>query len=434
MEQLLLGGVVVGVLFVLLGSGVWVAFSLLGVAWCAMFFFSGAPAGKVLATSVWGVVASWPLTALPLFIWMGEILFRTKLAEDMFRGLAPWLSRLPGQLIHVNVAGCGIFAAVSGSSAATAATIGRMTLPELDRRGYDKDIAIGSLAASGSLGMLIPPSIVMIVYGVAAEVSVARLFIAGVLPGLLLMGLFMGFIAIWSLLNRHRMPPPEPSVPFTVRLRESAGLLPVLLLILLVIGSIYAGIATPTEAAVVGVVGALALSLFSGSLTRRSFWESVTGAAFTSCMITFILAAAAFLSVAMGFTGLPRDIGVWIAAMELSPYTLILVLTIFYIFLGCFLDGISMIVLTTAVILPTVQSAGIDPLWFGVYVVIVVEMSQITPPVGFNLFVVQGLTGDDILRVARAALPYFLLMIVAVAIITAWPEIVTFLPRTMTHG
>lgn len=427
-EQALIAVVGLTVLFVLLGSGVWVALSLLGVGYVSMALFTSVPVGKVLATTIWGATANWSLTALPLFIWMGEILFRTRLAEDMFKGLSPWLSRLPGRLIHVNVVGCGIFAAVSGSSAATAATVGRLTLPELAERGYDRSLSIGSLAASGSLGMLIPPSIVMIVYGVAAEVSIARLFIAGLLPGLLLMVFFVAYVMIYASIYPVVPKETEPRFSLGQKLRSARHLLPVILLIVGVIGSIYSGIATPTEAAAVGVLGAFAISGVNRSLNRASFAASLRGATYTSCMIAFIMAAAAFLSAAMGFIGLPRMIGETVAAMGLGPYALIAVLTIFYIVLGCFLDGISMVVLTTAVILPAVEITGIDLLWFGVYIVLVVEMSQITPPVGFNLFVVQSITGDNIFTIARAAFPFFLIMILAVASIMVFPQIVTMLP------
>ena len=434
MDQALGGVFLIVVMLALLAGGVWVAFSLLGVAWLAFALFTSAPMLKVLPTTVWSMVASWPLTALPLFIWMGEILFRTRLAADMFRGLEPWLTRLPGRLLHVNVLACGIFAAVCGSSAATAATIGRMTLSELETRGYNRSLSLGSLAASGSLGMLIPPSIVMIVYGITAEVSIARLFIAGVIPGLVMMALFMSYIMLWSV--AHPSANRSDGKRFTWRETFAAGrsLMPILLLIVAVIGSIYGGIATPTEAAVVGVVGALVIAYATGGLTRRSFIESLTATTRTSCMIMFILVAAAFLTAAMGFLGTPKQMGAWISAMKLGPYELIVILLLFYIVLGCFLDGISMIVLTMAVVVPAVQAVGIDLIWFGIFVVIVIEMSQITPPVGFNLFVVQSLTGVNIVEVARAALPFFVLMIVMVILMTVFPEIVTFLPRTMTHG
>ncbi|WP_158043550.1 TRAP transporter large permease [Skermanella pratensis] len=431
MDPLILSAVLIVLLLLLLASGIWVALSLLAVGLIAMVFFTSAPSGLVMATTVWGASASWTLTALPLFIWMGEILFRTRLSEDMFQGLAPWMARLPGRLMHVNIVGCGIFAAVSGSSAATCATIGRMSLPELKRRGYDERMSIGTLAGSGTLGLLIPPSIIMIVYGVAADVSIGRLFIAGVLPGVLLIALFMGYVAIWSLMNPDRTPPGGPATTLGERLRASRRLIPVVVLIAAVIGSIYSGIATATEAAALGVAGALVLSAASGTLTWNSFRESLMGAMVTSSMIAFILAGAAFLTVAMGFTGIPRVLAQFINDLGLSPLALLAALTAFFVLLGCFLDGISMVVLTTSVVMPMVQAAGIDPLWFGIYIVLVVEMAQITPPVGFNLFVLQGLTGRDILYVARAALPFFMILVTAIVLVTVFPGIVTWLPAQM---
>ncbi|CAG36086.1 TRAP transporter large permease [Desulfotalea psychrophila] len=420
-----------GLLFLLLGSGIWVAFSLLGVGIIGMMVFTDAPVGNVLATTVWGASNSWALAALPLFIWMGEILFRSKLSENMFEGLAPWLTHLPGRLLHVNIFGCGIFAAVSGSSAATAATIGKMSIPELTQRGYPEKMILGTLAGSATLGLLIPPSIILIVYGVATEQSIARLFIAGLLPGVLLVTLFVGYVIIWSLLNKEQIPMEENNLSFMEKVRGTKRLIPVILLIGGVLGSIYTGIASPTDAAAVGVVLALLLSRATGSLCKETFIEGLLGATRTSCMIAFILAGAAFLTVAMGFTGIPKSLATWIGTMDLSPYALLGALTIFFVVLGCFLDGISVVVLTTSVIMPMVQAAGIDPLWFGIFVVIVVEMSQITPPVGFNLFVIQGLTGINILRVAHAALPFFLLLLTALAIITVVPEVVTLLPNMM---
>lgn len=432
MDALAIGGILIVVLFVLLGGGVWVAVSLLGVGWVAMEAFTSAPTGLVLANRVWGASASWALTPLPLFIWMGEILFRSRLSEDLFAGLAPWVRRLPGGLMHVNVLGCGLFAAVSGSSAATAATIGRMSIPELRRRGYPERMVIGTLAGSATLGLLIPPSIILIVYGFSAELSIARLFVAGVLPGLMLVVLFMSFVVVWSLLNPGQTPPADPPVPLPERLRRALRLIPVLLLIVAVIALIYAGYATPTEAAALGVVGALLLAAMLGGLTWRTVLDSVMGATRTSCMIAFILAGASFLTVAMGFTGIPRALAQAIAALELSPYVLLVALTLFFVVLGCFLDGISVVVLTTSVILPMVQTAGIDPIWFGIYLVVVVEMAQITPPVGFNLFVLQALTGQNILRIALASLPFFCLLLIAAVLITAFPGIVTWLPARMS--
>jgi C4-dicarboxylate transporter DctM subunit len=418
-------------LFALLGTGVWIGLTLSGVAWIGMQLFSSRPAGDAMAVTIWGSASSWTLTALPLFVWMGEILFRTRLSQDMFRGLAPWMNALPGRLLHTNIVGCAIFAAVSGSSAATCATIGKMSLPELAKRGYPDNIVIGTLAGAGTLGLLIPPSIIMIVYGVTAEVSIAQLFIAGVFPGLLLAALFMGYVIVWALLNPGKVPPAERSTTLLEKLSESRSLIPVVLLILGVLGSIYAGIATATEAAAVGVVGALALSAVQGSLSWATFRDSLLGATRLYCMIALILAGAAFLTLSMGYIGLPRHLAEWIGSLGLSQLGLLVALAGFFILLGCFLDGISMVVLTMGVLLPTVQKAGIDLIWFGIFVVLVVEMAQITPPVGFNLFVLQGMTGRQLPYVARVTLPMFLLMVVAVGLIWVFPEIVTWLPDQM---
>jgi tripartite ATP-independent transporter DctM subunit len=421
-------------LFALLGSGVWIGLALAGVAWIGMELFSSRPAGDAMAITIWGSASSWTLTALPLFVWMGEILFRTRLSEDMFRGLAPWLERVPGRLLHTNIIGCTIFAAVSGSSAATCATIGKMTLPELKARGYPDDITIGTLAGAGTLGLLIPPSIIMIVYGVAANVSIAELFIAGVLPGIVLAVLFSGYIVVWALVNPDRVPPAAQRTTLARKIHASRHLIPVVLLIALVLGSIYAGVATATEAAAFGVVGSLAISAAQRSLTASTFRASLLGATRLYCMIALILSGAAFLTLAMGYIGLPRELAEWIATQNLTPVSLIFALSIFYIILGCFLDGISMVVLTMGVILPTVEAAHIDLLWFGIFIVLVVEMAQITPPVGFNLFVLQGMTGRQITWIARHALPMFFLMCAAVALIWIFPDLVTILPAKMRLG
>jgi tripartite ATP-independent transporter DctM subunit len=431
MNDIAITALLIGSLFLILASGVWIGLTLSGVAWIGMQLFSSRPAGDAMAVTTWGSASSWTLTALPLFIWMGEILFRTRLSNDMFRGLAPWMQRLPGRLLHVNVVGCAIFAAVSGSSAATCATIGKMSLPELERRGYPKGISLGSLAGAGTLGLLIPPSIIMIVYGVTADVSISELFIAGILPGLLLALIFSLYIAAWALRHPDQIPPPDPVMTLTQKLTESRALIPVVLLIVAVLGSIYTGIATATEAAALGVLGSLIISAMQGSLDWRTFKESLMGGTRLYCMIALILAGAAFLTLSMGYIGLPRHLAEWIAAMGLSQLQLIVSLTIFYVLLGCFLDGISMVVLTMGVIQPTIQKAGIDPLWFGIFIVVVVEMAQVTPPVGFNLFVLQGMTRRDIGTIARAAFPFFLLMVLMVGLLYAVPEIATFLPQHM---
>lgn len=431
MNDVMMTTMLIVTLFLLLGSGVWIGLTLAGVAWIGMELFSPRPAGDAMALTIWGASSSWTLTALPLFVWMGEILFRTKLSESMFKGLAPWVNGLPGRLLHTNILGCTIFAAVSGSSAATCTTIGKMTIPELSQRGYPAHMVIGSLGGASTLGLLIPPSIIMIVYGVAAEVSIAHLFVAGVLPGIFLATLFSGYLMIWSLLNPDQIPKAEGHASFKEKLRESRHLIPVVLLIGGVIGSIYSGVATATEAAAIGVVGALILSTFQGSLNWATFKSSLMGATRLYCMIALILSGAAFLTLSMGYIGLPRDLAAFVISLNLSPAMLLIALAIFYMVLGCFLDGISMIVLTMGVILPTVQAAGIDLIWFGIFVVIVVEMAQITPPVGFNLFVLQGMTQREVTWLSKVTFPYFLMMVFALAALWWFPQIVTYLPSHM---
>jgi tripartite ATP-independent transporter DctM subunit len=431
MSDFAITAVLVAALFAILASGVWIGLTLSGVAWIGMQLFSSRPAGDAMAVTIWGSASSWTLTALPLFIWMGEILFRTRLSQDMFKGLAPWMQRLPGRLLHVNVVGCAIFAAVSGSSAATCATIGKMSLPELARRGYPERMAVGSLAGAGTLGLLIPPSIIMIVYGVSADVSISQLFIGGVIPGILLALIFSAYIAIWSLRHRGEIPPADAPLSLARKLHESRHLIPVVLLIAAVLGSIYTGIATATEAAGLGVVGSLILSLLQGSLGWQTFKDALMGGTRLYCVIALILAGASFLTLSMGYIGLPRHLAEWIGGMGLTQLQLILALTAFYGVLGCFLDGISMVVLTMGVILPTVEKAGIDLVWFGIYVVLVVEMAQITPPVGFNLFVLQGMTQKQITWIARQALPMFFLLIAATLLIYFVPQLVGYLPQQM---
>lgn len=416
------------VLFTLLGCSVWIGLALMGVAWVGMELFTSRPAGDAMITTIWTSSSSWTLTALPMFIWMGEILYRTRLSEDMFRGLAPWMRWLPGGLLHTNIAGCTIFAAVSGSSAATLTTVGKMSIPELRSRGYPEYMIIGTLAGAATLGLMIPPSLTLIVYGVTINESITKLFLAGILPGLVLAGLFMAYIICWHYFRPSQRPPAEPSMTLAQMFRESRFLIPVLALVFVVIGSMYFGWATATEAAAVGVIGALLLAAIQRSLNWQTFSASLMGATRTSAMIALILMGAAFLSLAMGFTGLPRALAGWIDGMELSPLVLIIALTVFYIILGMFLDGISSVVLTMAIVEPMIRQAGIDVIWFGIFVVVVVEMAQVTPPIGFNLFVLQGMTNHEISYIAKTAIPMVLLMILMVAILVIWPELATWLP------
>ncbi|MEM9780025.1 MAG: TRAP transporter large permease subunit [Pseudomonadota bacterium] len=422
------------VLFLLLGTGVWVGLALMGVAWVGMELFTSRPVGDVMVTTIWATSSSWTLTALPLFIWMGEILYRTRLSEDMFRGLSPWLARLPGGLVHTNIVGCTVFAAVSGSSAATLTTVGKMSIPELRARNYPEPIVIGTLAGAATLGLMIPPSLALIVYGVTVNESITQLFFAGVFPGLILALMFMGYVAGYSVLSKGWNPVAEKGMSFAQKVQNSRFLLPVICLIVVVIGSMYLGFATATEAAAFGVIGALVLAASQGSLTRKTFRESLMGATRTSAMIALILAGAAFLKLSMGFTGLPRALADLIAAMELSRFQLLMALLVFYIILGMFLDGISSVVLTMAVVEPMVRDAGIDLIWFGIFVVVVVEMAQITPPIGFNLFVLQGMTDHEMGYITKAALPMFAIMVLMCFVLIWFPEIATWLPENLRQG
>jgi len=431
MEELAPIAIFLFVLFLLLGSGVWVGLALIGVAYVGMELFTSRPSGDAMITKIWSSSSSWTLTALPLFIWMGEILYRTRLSEDMFKGLSPWMARLPGGLVHTNIVGCTVFAAVSGSSAATLTTVGKMSIPELRKRAYPEKMVIGTLAGAATLGLMIPPSLTLIVYGVTINESITKLFMAGVFPGLVLAAMFMAYVALVSVVSREFRPKPEPQMSFFEKIRNSRFLLPVICLILVVIGSMYMGYATATEAAAFGVIGALVLAATQGSLSVGTFTESLMGAVRTSAMIALILAGAAFLSLSMGFTGLPRGLADLIASWDLTRFQLLMALLVFYIVLGCFLDGISSVVLTMAVVEPMIRQAGIDIIWFGIFIVVVVEMAQITPPIGFNLFVLQGMTGHEMGFIAKAAIPMFLIMVVMVFVLIAFPELATWLPESV---
>ena len=427
-ETLMIGALLLVVMLFLLAGGIWIAMTLAIVGWVGQAFFTNTLPGKNLFSAFWESNASWELAALPLFIWMGEILFRTKLSEEMFEGLRPWLNRVPGRLMHTTILGCGVFGSVSGSSAATCATIAKVALPELKKRGYDENLAIGSLATAGTLGILIPPSITMVVYAVAADASIIRIFLAGFLPGLLLMVLFSGYIAWWSLRNPDKVPPADPPTTFMQKIKASGNLIPCAALIVFIVWVLIAGWATATECAAFGVLGSLAIAAWGRSLTWQNFKDGVMGATRTSCMIMFILAGAAFLTKTMAFTGIPRELAEWVDSMHLSPYALIGSLVVVYLVLGTALDGISMIVLTSAVVMPMIQKAGFDLVWFGIFIVLLVEIAEVTPPVGFNLFVLQNMTGKDSNLIAKASIPFFICLVVCIGLITLFPEIVTSVP------
>jgi len=427
-STIVIAAMVFSILVVLLAGGVWIAISMGIAAWFGLQFFSSSPPAVNLFQSFWGSSASWTIAALPLFVWMGEILYRTRLSDEMFEGLSPWLGWLPGRLMHVNILGCGIFAAVSGSSSATCATIAKVALPELKRRGYDERMCLGSLCGAGTLGLLIPPSIIMIVYAVAAEVSILKMFIAGILPGILLISLFSGYIIVWALLNPDKTPKETERIPLRERLRRGRNLIPCLILIAFVMGAMFTGYATATEAASFGVLGAIAIAWWSGALTPENFRASLMGATRLSCMILFILAGASFLSSSMAFTGIPKALAESVASLGVGPLGLIAVLALIYLLLGTALDGISMIVLTTSIVLPMVEAAGFNLIWFGIFIVLLVEIAELTPPLGFNLFVLQTMSGRDSNYVALASIPFFCMMLLALVIVVAFPQIATWLP------
>ncbi len=423
--------VVFGVLFLTLGAGIWVGFSLFMVGFVGMLIFSPLPAGNNMASSLWSTVEKWEYVALPLFILMGEILYRSGISEKLFKSLVPWLYRLPGGLLLMNIISCTLFAAVSGSSAATTATVGRITLAEFEKLGYDRRIAMGSLAGAGTLGFLIPPSLIMIVYAILAEVSIGKMFMAGILPGLLLSGIYSSYIIYRGIRNPEIAPSAKESYSWKERIVALKDLAPTIILILMVLGSIYAGVATPTEAAALGVLGAAAFALLNRRMNLNILFECLMGAVKTNAMIMLIVVGAGFLSRVMGFLGIPMAITRAITEMNLSPYMLMILLGVVYVILGCLLDGFSIVVMSLPIALPMVVAAGFDPIWFGIYLILMVEVSQITPPVGFNLFVIQGLTGEPIVNIARYALPFFFLMLLTTAILTIFPEIALYLPRLM---
>ncbi len=418
-------------LVVFMGGTVWIGIALFLVGLGGFVFFTDLPFGSIMSNVVWNNTSGSAMMALPMFVWMGEILFRSKISQNLFNGLTPWMDRVPGRLLHVNIFACTFFAAVSGSSAATTATVGKITVPELKERGYDQRIAVGSLAGAGTLGFLIPPSMMMLVYGIIGDVSIGKLFIAGFLPGVLIAGLFSGYIVLRCILQPSLAPAGAEGHNWAQRIRAIPEIAPVLFLILVVLGSLYAGWATPTEAGAVGVVGSLVFALISRSLDRKVFVESLMGAVKTSCMIMLIVMGASYLSVVVGYLGITRKLTLFVTEMGLSPYVLILILSFLYVLLGCLVDGFSMIVMTTPIVLPLITASGFDPVWFGIYLVLMIELAQITPPVGFNLFVISSLNNDDILTIARAAFPFFALMALATALVTVFPQIVLVLPNMM---
>jgi len=422
---------IIGLLILFMGGSIWIGIALFLVGIGGFFFFSDVSFGSILANIAWNNTNGSSMMALPFFIWMGEILFRSKISENLFKGLSPWMDGIPGRLIHVNILACTFFAAVSGSSAATTATVGKITVPELTKRNYDYDLSIGSLAGAGTLGFMIPPSMVMLVYGIIGDVSIGKLFIAGFIPGFMIAGMFSAYILVRCLINPKLAPRGDDRYTWRDRMEAIPAIAPVIFLILAVLGSIYMGWATPTEAGAVGVVGALFFAALTKSLTWDVFKVSLIGSVKTSCMIMLIVMGAAYLSNVFGFLGITRALTTYVIEMGLSPYTLIIILTVLYLILGCLIDGFSMIVMTAPLVLPLIEAAKFDTVWFGIYLVLMIELAQITPPVGFNLFVISGLNNDSLFKIAKAALPFFFIMLLATVLLTVFPQIALFLPGMM---
>ena len=423
--------VILGLLVLFLGGSIWIGIALFLVGMGGFIIFTDVSYGSLLANIAWNNTSGSAMMALPFFIWMGEILFRSKISENLFKGLSPWMDSIPGRLVHVNILACTFFAAVSGSSAATTATVGKITVPELKKRNYDHKLAIGSLAGAGTLGFLIPPSMPMLVYGIIGDVSIGKLFIAGFIPGFMLASMFSGYILVRCLISPELAPRGDDRFTWKDRMVAIPAILPVLILILFVLGSIYMGWTTPTEAGAVGVVGAFFFALITNSLTWDVFKQSLAGAVRTSCMIMLIVMGAAYLSNVIGYLGITRALTQYVTQMALSPYMLIVILTVLYLILGCLVDGFSMIVMTAPIVLPLIEAAKFDTVWFGIYLVLMIELAQITPPVGFNLFVISGLNNDDLGTIAKASLPFFLIMVLATVLLTVFPEIALYLPNRM---
>jgi C4-dicarboxylate transporter, DctM subunit len=422
--------IVISIFFFFLAFGLWIGISLMLTGLIAIHFFTPLPAGKILGMSIWNTLNSWPLTCLPLFIFMGDILTRGKLSEQLFSGLAPWVHRLPGKLLHVNVLGCALFAAISGSSAATCATIGKITLPQFKRLNYNEDLSIGSIAGSGTLGFMIPPSIPMIIYGVLADVSVGRLFIGGVVPGVMMAAIFVGYIMLRGLMDPS-ITPATQDYTWKDRIASLPQLLPVVSLIVVVLGTIYTGLATPTEAAAVGVGGSLLIGLITKSLSWNSFKAALMASTVTTCMMCLIVVGASYFSTSMSYLGIPQRAVLAVASMHLHPYAVIFALTVLYIILGCLMDSGSMIVITLPFAIPMIKLAGFDLVWFGIYLVIMSELGQVTPPVGFNLFILQSVAKKPIGYITRVTIPFMLLLLLSAAIITVFPGIPLWLPGQM---
>lgn len=414
-----------------LGSGIWIFAGLTMVGVSALYIildFNPMRIGTIASKIITSSAISWELASIPIFIWMGDIIFRTDISERLFRGLAPIVSRVPGGLLHTNVIGCTLFAAISGSSNATTATVGKITIPELIKRGYDMNLASGSLAGAGTFGLLIPPSIAMIIYGVISETSIIKLFAAGLVPGVMMALLYSGYIVAVALIRPEVAPENEERANFRMMCFGLVELFPILLLMIIVLGSIYSGLATPSEAAAVGVACAIAITLATRQFSIVMITESLMSTIRLSAMICILIACASFLSSVIAFVQLPTKITVFIEMLDLSPLSLLGILALLYIVLGMFIDGTSMTVMTVPIAVPLIVAAGYDPVWFGVFLIIMIELSALTPPVGLNLYILQGLTSEDLGRTIRSVIPFFILLCVGTVLLVAFPEIALWLP------
>jgi len=421
-----------GALLLFLLSGVWIGVGIGMVGVITMLTFTRYPVGKMVASLSMGSLNSFVLVCLPGFILMGEILFRSGASKDLYSSISPWVARIPGKLLHSNIISCTLFAALSGSSAATAATIGTVAVPELKRLGYQPGMVAGSLAGAGTLGLLIPPSIALIVYGVITNNSIGQLYMAGFFPGFMLALLFVLYIVIFALLRPNLVPQDDLSYTWKDRFLGLIKILPTAGLIFLVLGLIYLGVSTPTEAAMIGVAGAVLTSVFYRTFTIKMIRESMMGTIRTSCMLFLIMMMATILSSTVAYLKIPTGLARIVTEAGLSPGVLFIMVSILYIALGCFFDGMSIMLLTLPIIYPLmVSQMQFNPIWFGVILTILIEVAQVTPPVGFNLYVIQHVSGQPITTVARYSLPFMAILILGVVLLYFFPEIALYLPRRM---
>jgi tripartite ATP-independent transporter DctM subunit len=430
MEVILAFGLLIG----LIVGGMWVQFAVAGAGLYYIWLLKGFAGWKALGIVSWGAANSFTLAAIPLFVLMAEILLGSGLSTRLYNGVAPFMRRLPGGLLHTNIAGSGIFAAISGGSAPTAAAMSTVALPELSARGYNTRLVAGSLAAGGTLGILIPPSITMIIYATFTETSIARLFAAGLVPGIVLAGLYMGFIILRVLLNPDLAPKDTTRSTPRELVRSLLDIVPFLLLIFIVLGSIYGGFATPTEAGAVGVVGAIAIAGIYKRLSWSLLSDSLVRTASMSGNILFIVFTSMIFAYATALSGVGEDLVEALNNAEVSRLTFLLIIMVTFAILGCFMEGLGMIAIIVPVIFPALMALGVDPIWFGVFVVILVELGQLTPPLGVILFVVASSSEKvKVEDVIMGTIPFFGIILFFMLLMIAFPQIALFLP-TLTFG